>query len=290
MISVSNHEFVELRQQPMKTHFVFTEYSNIDLADLDIPEISSAKYQMKNGNAIGAYKKDSLHSSAQSINQNNKGKKIVAIVSVILAIIMLGAGDFIFFDNNKENSFNKIFLGIPVALQLRSSSLLEARLSFIRRLLNEYPLVGGSVNTFTESNFTQYYYEVKENMIGAIFWPIRVPCQAQYLDSVQIALEGIDEAKRVIDRTSGLRLVSSADEMEKAHNEGRVGVLLGLEGGHSLGSSIAVLRMFYSLGARFISLTSYECSSPWITAHTTKEPIFEEEGQTASMTDFGKVS
>lgn len=129
-------------------------------------------------------------------------------------------------------------------------------------------------------------------MIGAIFWPIRVPCQAQYLDAVQLALEGIDEAKRIVDRTSGLKFVTSADEMEQAHNEGKIGVLLGIEGGHSLGSSVAVLRMFYSLGARFISLTSFECSNPWITAHTTKEPLFVDEDSPTTatiMTDFGKV-
>lgn len=71
-------------------------------------------------------------------------------------------------------------------LQLRSSSLLEARLSFIRRLLNEVPLIGGSLNSLTEANFTQNYYEIRESMIGAILWPIRVPCQAQYLDAVQL--------------------------------------------------------------------------------------------------------
>jgi hypothetical protein len=93
MISVSNHEFVELRhQQPQcKTHFVFTD---IDIADLDIPEISSAKYQLKNGNAIGAYKKDGSSSSIAS-TKNNKGKKIVAIGSVLLALILLGAGEMI---------------------------------------------------------------------------------------------------------------------------------------------------------------------------------------------------
>lgn len=92
MISVSNHEFVELRhQQPQcKTHFVFTD---IDIADLDIPEISSAKYQLKNGNAIGAYKKDSSSSSIASTARNNKGKKIVAIASVLLALVLLGAGE-----------------------------------------------------------------------------------------------------------------------------------------------------------------------------------------------------
>jgi membrane dipeptidase len=181
-----------------------------------------------------------------------------------------------------------LVLGIPVALQLRSSSLLEARLSFIRRLLSEYPLIGSSLNSYSETNFTQNYYEFREGMVGAIFWPIRVPCQAQFLDAVQLALEGIDEAKRIVDRTNGLKFVTSADEMEQAHNEGKIGVLLGLEGGHSLGSSVAVLRMFYSLGARFISLTSFECSNSWITAHTTKETFFEESSP-PSMTEFGKV-
>lgn len=95
MISVSNHEFVELRhQQPQcKTHFVFTD---IDIADLDIPEISSAKYQLKNGNAIGAYKKDSSSSSIASTARKNKGKRIVAIGSVILALLLLGAGEILF--------------------------------------------------------------------------------------------------------------------------------------------------------------------------------------------------
>jgi membrane dipeptidase len=109
------------------------------------------------------------------------------------------------------------------------------------------------------------------------------------LDAVQLALEGIDEAKRIVDRTKGMKFVTSADEMEQAHNEGKIGVLLGLEGGHSLGSSVAVLRMFYSLGARFISLTSYECSNPWITAQTTKDPLFEESSSSSSMSEFGKV-
>lgn len=92
MISVSNHEFVELHShqapQQCKTHFVFTD---IDI-DLDLPEISSQKYQLKNGNAIGAYKKDSSNTSMASISQQNKGKRIVAIVSILMGLLLLGAG------------------------------------------------------------------------------------------------------------------------------------------------------------------------------------------------------
>lgn len=166
--------------------------------------------------------------------------------------------------------------------------MLEARLNFIKRLLSECLLVGGFFNTVSETNFTQNYYETKESMVGAVLWPVKIPCQAQYLDAVQLALEGIDQVTRIVSRTKGMRIVLTAEEMENAYENGEIGVLLGLEGGHLLGSSVAVLRMFYSLGARFISLTSYECSSPWIAAATTKEPMFEENIP-ASITQFGKV-
>lgn len=102
MISVSNHEFVEMRQpQTCKTHFVFTD---IDIADLDIPEISSAKYQLKNGNAIGAYsKKDGSNSSIASRNKY-KGRKIVALSIVIFGLLLLAVG------KKKTNSILRKFL------------------------------------------------------------------------------------------------------------------------------------------------------------------------------------
>lgn len=61
-----------------------------------------------------------------------------------------------------------------MGLQLRSSSLLEARLSFIRRLLTESPLIGGFWNPQLDTtNFTHNFNEAKENMVGALLWPIR---------------------------------------------------------------------------------------------------------------------
>lgn len=110
MISVSNHEFVELHSHPppqCKTHFVFTD---IDIADLDIPEIASTKYQLKNGNAIGAYKKDSSSESIASIERTSRGRRIVAIFSVLLGLILLGAGKNIQISDVKEFSFDKFLL------------------------------------------------------------------------------------------------------------------------------------------------------------------------------------
>lgn len=51
-------------------------------------------------------------------------------------------------------------------------------------------------------------------------------------------------------------------EITSAHRRGKIASMVGIEGGHSLGNSIAVLRMFYSLGARYLTLT-HTCNTPW---------------------------
>lgn len=47
--------------------------------------------------------------------------------------------------------------------------------------------------------------------------------------------------------------------------------MVGVEGGHSLGNSIAVLRMFYNLGARYLTLT-HSCNTPWADCSTVDDP------------------
>lgn len=50
--------------------------------------------------------------------------------------------------------------------------------------------------------------------------------------------------------------------IERAHKEGRLASLIGVEGGHAVGASLAVLRMLYELGARYLTLT-HTCNTPW---------------------------
>jgi len=85
-------------------------------------------------------------------------------------------------------------------------------------------------------------FEVRQNHIGAVLWPIAVPCGAQYLDAVQLTLEGIDKARRITASADSMHIVESADEMEQTHIRGEVAVLMGISGGHALGTSTAVLR------------------------------------------------
>jgi hypothetical protein len=50
--------------------------------------------------------------------------------------------------------------------------------------------------------------------------------------------------------------------IERAHESGLLASLIGVEGGHAIGTSLGVLRMLYQLGARYLTLT-HTCNTPW---------------------------
>lgn len=104
---------------------------------------------------------------------------------------------------------------------------------------------------------------LRKGLLGAQFWSAYVPCKAQHLDAVQITLEQIDVIRRLVDyNPQHLTLVRSSSEILNVHREGRIASLIGVEGGHALGNSLAVLRTFYDLGARYLTIT-HSCDTPW---------------------------
>lgn len=266
--------------------FVFTEIADIELPP-EITKLQNEKLnlamksnEMMNGGisstaAMYKNKECMAMGSGQPCQQpksSNKGRRLLVILGAIMICVTMAGG-------------------IPLVLQLRSSSLLEARMSFIRRLLTEAPLIEGSwTTTEKDSNFSSNIIEVRKNLVGAVLWPVTVPCGSQYLDAVQLALEGVDKAKRITSKTGYMRIVESSDEMEQTHLKGEVAILMGLGGGHTIGSSLGVLRSMYMLGVRFVSLTSFGCTTPWAGASIKNDLIIEDNSTTNSLTSFGKVS
>ena len=69
-------------------------------------------------------------------------------------------------------------------------------------------------------------------------------------------LEQLDLARRMIDRYPDyLEFCGTAHDVERAFADGRIGSLLGMEGGHVLEGSLGALRAYFDLGARYLTLT-----------------------------------
>nr|CAD7432315.1 unnamed protein product [Timema monikensis] len=104
------------------------------------------------------------------------------------------------------------------------------------------------------------------------FWSAYIPCSTQHLDAVQLALEQIDVIRRLVDKyPTHMTLVTTAQGIEEAHAAGLLASLIGVEGGHAIGTSLGVLRMLYQLGARYLTLT-HTCNTPWADCSIADEP------------------
>jgi membrane dipeptidase len=97
---------------------------------------------------------------------------------------------------------------------------------------------------------------LQRGMVGGQFWSVYVP--GEYRDSgfARVQLEQIDIARRVIAKYPDvLQPAFTAQDIWTAHAAGRIGSLLGAEGGHVIENSLGTLRAYYDLGVRYMTLT-----------------------------------
>jgi len=100
-------------------------------------------------------------------------------------------------------------------------------------------------------------------------------------EAIRRTLQQIDAARREVARhPADLEMATTADEILAARKRGHIAMLMGLEGGHAIDSDLAVLRTYFQLGVRYLTLT-HTNHTPW--ADTSSKPP-EHNG----LTDFGK--
>ena len=95
--------------------------------------------------------------------------------------------------------------------------------------------------------------------VGGQFWSVYVPGDLGEPPAVVATMEQIDAVYRMVAAYPGdLAIAYSADDVERAVAAGRIASLIGIEGGHSLATSLGVLRAFARLGVRYVTLTHNE--------------------------------
>jgi membrane dipeptidase len=121
--------------------------------------------------------------------------------------------------------------------------------------------------------------------VGAQFWSVYVPATLAGANNGHCALtavlEQIDTAHRMIEAyPDRLELALTAADVERIAATGKVASLLGAEGGHSINSSLGVLRSLYALGVRYMTLT-HNNNVGWADSAT-------DQPQAGGLTDFGR--
>ena len=117
--------------------------------------------------------------------------------------------------------------------------------------------------------------------VGAQFWSVYVPAQLQGDQAVAATLEQIDLVHRLVARHgNALELALSAEDVERIMAAGKIASLIGAEGGHSIASSLGVLRAMYALGVRYMTLT-HNLNVGWADSAT-------DEPEIGGLSDFGR--
>lgn len=117
--------------------------------------------------------------------------------------------------------------------------------------------------------------------VGVQFWSVYVPSRLEGDAAVTAVLQQVELVHTLAARyPSQLRIVSTADEARAAFADGRIASMLGAEGGHSINSSLGVLRALHRLGVRYMTLTHND-NVPWADSAT-------DEPAAGGLTDFGR--
>lgn len=139
------------------------------------------------------------------------------------------------------------------------------------------PLGGGNLNLDA----------AKKGRMGAQFFSIWVDPDQYKGQYAHRTLELIDAVRQQVARhPEQMSFATTPAEIEQAQKEHKLASLMGIEGGHSIEDSIPLLRDYYALGVRYMTLT-WSNSIGWADSSSDiddKSVTHTKEG----LTEFGK--
>jgi membrane dipeptidase len=184
--------------------------------------------------------------------------------------------------------------GLPIAYayadseaQTRANSILQRAPIFDGH--NDLPWVireefGSDVEGYDVSVRAQFDTDIprlRTGNVGTQFWSVFVPSSLSPAEAMRAQLEQIDIARRMISQyPDTFAFATSVADIRAAAEQGRIASLLGIEGGHTIGNSLGVLRSYFDLGVRYMTLTHFN-SNDWADSAT-------DTARHEGLTDFGR--
>lgn len=122
---------------------------------------------------------------------------------------------------------------------------------------------------------------IRKGGLDALFMSIYMPGTVTGPQAVNDALEMIASVRQLADGLpKDVALCTTADAVRRAHRDGKVALLLGMEGGHMINSSLPILRTYADLGVRYLTLT-HNVNTDWADS-AADQPRHE------GLTEFGR--
>ncbi len=176
----------------------------------------------------------------------------------------------------------------------------EAALAHAKALLASTPLVDGhndlpwairesrtnprDVDAYDLRKHTPHQTDIarmRAGKLGGQFWSVYIPGEIRDSGYARVQLEQIDIARRMIAKyPEALASALTAADVRGAFAAGKVGSLMGMEGGHAIENSLGALREYYALGVRYMTLT-HNVTLDWADAAL-------DSAKHGGLTNFGR--
>ena len=168
---------------------------------------------------------------------------------------------------------------------LRKTPLIDGHNDLAEQLRENYQLSVDGLASGTDKREPPLMTDMArlhQGRVGAQFWSVYIPSEVTGDNAIRETMEQIDTVQRFVNAyPNDLALARTADDIVRIHKSGKVASLIGIEGGHQIGGSMAALRQFYDLGARYMTLSHFKNNE--FADSATDDPKWN------GLNDFGKA-